>query len=436
MPDLWSGRLPGGLHPKARRFTSSLGVDWRLARYDIEGSLAHVAMLAATGIVSGDEEQLIAEGLRELESEVVEGALPWDPEAEDVHSAVELELARRIGSVAGKLHTGRSRNDQVALDLHLYVRDAGLEMIHHLESLIDTLLHVGERCQEVVMPGYTHLQPAQPITLAHHLLAYVSMFLRDRSRVRDALARANQSPLGAGALAGTTLNIDPAFTNDRLGFGDTYANSLDAVSDRDYAIELVGAASTTMMHLSRFAEELILWSTEEFGFISLADDWSTGSSMMPQKKNPDVAELVRGRAGGVFGNLLALLTLMKGLPLAYNRDMQEDKNQLFAAIDTLLPCLEAVKHLTQGMAPQVERMARMSDEVLATDKAEALVRDGVPFREAHREVASGFGARAPEPASLEELNRSLQQRDRAMGPGPRSIAQQIAKARKELRFPV
>jgi len=311
MPDLWSGRLPGGLDPEARRFSASLDLDWRLAPYDIRGSLAHVEMLAAVGLLTPPERTEIAAGLEALLAEVLDGAPPWDPDAEDVHSAVEAELTRRIGAVAGKLHTGRSRNDQVALDLHLFIRDAVPRTLAELHRLVDALLIQAERHQTTVLPGYTHMQRAQPVPLAHHLLAYVFMLHRDRERFRAVYAEADRSPLGAGALAGSTLPLDPDLSCAHLQLGRLYENSLDAVSDRDFLLDYLAAGVQTMLHLSRLAEELVLWSTREFGFVRLRDGWATGSSMMPQKKNPDVAELIRGRAGRLLADFVGLATTLK-----------------------------------------------------------------------------------------------------------------------------
>ncbi|AEJ41197.1 argininosuccinate lyase [Sulfobacillus acidophilus TPY] len=433
MPDLWSGRLPGGLDPKARAFSSSLAVDWRLARYDIQGSLAHADMLAAVGLLTPEEHEAIQQGLEALLSEVEAGADPWDLMAEDVHSAVEQELTRRLGPVAGKLHTARSRNDQVALDLHLYVKDAGQKTIAALNHLVDTILGLAERWADLPLPGYTHMQPGQPVTVGHHLLAYVWMLLRDRSRIEDMAARANVSPLGAGALAGTTLPIDPTRTAHHLGFAGPYQNSLDAVSDRDFAIEFLADLALVAVHLSRLSEELILWSGREFGFITLSDHWATGSSMMPQKKNPDIAELIRGKSGVVIGQLTAFLTLMKGLPLAYNRDLQEDKGLLFTGVDTVLASLDAMAGLLAGITVNPKRIQEdMGEDLLATDWAEKLVQDGIPFREAHGQVAARFRDPQVKAASPDAIRHSLTLRDRPMGPGPAHVREQIRAARQLL----
>jgi argininosuccinate lyase len=436
MADLWSGRLPGGLDPAVRAFSASLAVDWRLAPYDIRGSLAHVAMLAHVGLLDPTEQAVLERGLRELLAEVDAGAAPWDPEAEDVHSAVEAELSRRVGPVAGKLHTGRRRHDQVALDLHLFVRDACERTQAAVRDLVAALVDGAEAHRELLMPAYTHLQRAQPVTVAHWFLAYAWMFRRDATRLADARHRADFSPLGAGALAGSTLPLDPAFTAGALGFAGPYANSLDAVSDRDFAVEYVAAAALIMVHLSRLAEDLVLWNTREFGFIEIDDGWATGSSMMPQKKNPDVAELIRGRAGRVFGDLAALLTLLKGLPLSYNRDLQEDKPALFDAADTVLACLEAAAGLVRHIRWRPDALSRaLSAELLATDDAERLVRQGIPFRDAHGRVAARFRDGGTEPADPEAVRGSVAARG-GLGPAPAAVMGQIAALRDWLAHPL
>lgn len=435
MPDLWSGRLPGGLDPVVRAFSASLAVDWRLAAYDIRGSLAHVAMLERVGLLTPAERAVLEQGLRELLTEVERGAGPWDPEAEDVHSAVEAELARRVGPVAGKLHTGRSRNDQVALDLHLFVRDAFDRTHAAVRELVGALADAAEAHADLLMPAYTHLQRAQPVTVAHWLLAYAWMLRRDAERLLDGRRRADRSPLGAGALAGSTLPLDAAFTAASLGFSGPYANSLDAVSDRDFAVEYVAAAALLMTHLSRLAEDVVLWNSREFGFVEIDDGWATGSSMMPQKKNPDVAELIRGRAGRVFGHLFALLTLLKGLPLSYNRDLQEDKPALFDAVDTVLACLGAAAGLVRHLRWRPEALGRaLSTELLATDEAERLVQQGVPFREAHARVAARFRQGGTEPADPAAVFASVTARG-GLGPAPEAVAGQIAALREWLAHP-
>jgi argininosuccinate lyase len=431
MPDLWSGRLPGGLDPEVRAFSSSLNVDWRLASYDIRGSLAHVEMLRTVGLLTDAEAGQISGGLRQLLAEVAEGATPWNPEAEDVHSAVEEELTQRIGAVAGKLHTGRSRNDQVAVDLHLYTRDAVTRTAAQVGRLAAALLEQAGDHEDTVLPGYTHMQRAQPVPLAHHLLAYVWMLSRDRERLLFAYQEADRSPLGAGALAGSTLPLDPELSRRSLGLARLYENSLDAVSDRDFLLDFLGAAAQIMLHLSRLAEELVLWSTREFGFVSLQEGWATGSSMMPQKKNPDVAELLRGRAGRTLADYVGLATVMKGLPLSYNRDLQEDKAYVFHAADTVTAALSAMAGLVSHLDFVGPRMAAsLTAELLATDEAEALVRQGTPFREAHGTVGARYRDVDEAPvASDGAIRQSLRDRDRAMGPGPQSVREQIERAR-------
>ncbi len=432
MPDLWSGRLPGGLDPEVRRFSSSLDVDWRLAAYDIRGSLAHVAMLQTVGILTEAEAQTIQDGLTALLDEIVGGAAPWNLEAEDVHSAVEEELTRRIGQVAGKLHTGRSRNDQVALDLHLYARDALRATAAEAGRLAHALLAQADAHQDVVLPGYTHMQRAQPVPVSHHLLAYVWMLSRDQERLRQAYRSADRSPLGAGALAGSTLPLDPDRSRQELGLAVLYENGLDAVSDRDFLLEYLAAATQVMLHLSRLAEELVLWSTREFGFVHIDDGWATGSSMMPQKKNPDVAELIRGRSARTLADFVGLATVMKGLPLSYNRDLQEDKAYVFHAADTVVGALSAMAGLVGNLTFDAAAMARgLTTELLATDEAEALVVDGLPFREAHARIGVRFrDVQDPPAAGADAIRKSLRLRDRPLGPGPDSVRDQITRARR------
>jgi argininosuccinate lyase len=437
MPDLWSGRLPGGPDPEARAFTGTVAWDWRLAPYDLTGSLAHVAMLAHVGLLTPDEAQQLEHGLRQLLDEVTAGAGPWDPAAEDVHTAVEQELGRRLGPVAGKLHTGRSRNDQVAVDLHLYVRAACRDVARRLDHLIAATVEVAEAAAALPLPGYTHLQRAQPVTVGHHLLAYAAMWLRDRERLDDVLRHVDRSPLGAGALAGTTLPVDPAFTARALGFSATYLNSLDAVSDRDFVADFIYAAAVILAHLSRLGEEIVLWNTQEFGFIEIADAWATGSSMMPQKKNPDVAELLRGRGARGLAQLSGILTLLKGLPLAYNRDLQEDKGYLFQAHDAAADSLTAAAGLLRAIRFRPERLRQaLTEDLLATDQADRLVEEGVPFREAHARVAGSRDWSRAAVASEEAVSHSLRARDRVMGPGSDSIRRQIAHVRNAIRNPL
>lgn len=382
---LWSGRFKEPLSEIALNFSTSIDLDKQLYQEDIAGSIAHVEMLAATHILTAAEARRIRTGLNNIKKEIESGKFKLTGEYEDVHLAIEERLIQKIGSVGGKLHTGRSRNDQAALDERLYLRTAVKELSKLVTQLQRVLIFKAEKYFGVLMPGYTHLQRAQPIMLSHHLLAYVSMLERDHERLHDCLKRANKSPLGAAALAGTSFPIDRLKVAKKLHFDGIVENSIDAVSDRDYLIELVAACSITMMHLSRFAEELVLWSTKEFGFAHISDAYTTGSSIMPQKKNPDMAELVRGKTGRVYGSLVNLLTIMKGLPLSYNRDMQEDKLPLFEAVGTTRQCLFIFSHIlvhTNFDRVKMEEELR-NDFLTATEIADYLVRKGMPFREAH-----------------------------------------------------
>lgn len=433
MPDLWSGRLPEGPDPAARAFTGTVQWDWRLAEVDILGSLAHVNMLGQVGLLTPEEVLALRGGLAALLDDVQAGAAPWDPEAEDVHTAVEQELTRRIGDVGQKLHTGRSRNDQVALDLHLYVHDACRQVIRALDQLLSTVADVAEAHASLPMPGYTHMQRAQPVTVGHHLLAYAFMWLRDRDRFHSVGLSAAVSPLGAGALAGSTLPLAPAVTAENLGFDQCYANSLDAVSDRDFIGEFLFAASLLLMHLSRFGEEVVLWNTSEFGFVEISDGWATGSSMMPQKKNPDVAELLRSRAARGVAQLTGLMTLLKGLPLAYNRDLQEDKGYLFQAHEAVAGALPAAAGLLNALTFHPDRLrASLSLDLLATDLADKLVQGGMPFRQAHAKVAASRAWGDSPAADAGQIQESLAGRDHPMGPGPESIRRQLATLREAL----
>jgi argininosuccinate lyase len=384
----WGGRFEGDTHPKVEVFTASIDFDRRLAPHDIAGSVAHAQMLAKCGLLSRKEMEAIVAGLTEIQAEIQRGEFRTDPALEDIHMHIEHRLREKIGEVAGKLHTGRSRNDQVALDLRLYLREAIGQIREGIRSLQAGLVAKAEVNLETIMPGYTHLQRAQPLLLAHHLLAYFEMFQRDRERFSGCLTRVNVLPLGAGALAGTTLPIDRAFVAKLLAFPRIAANSEDAVSDRDFAVEFLACCAILAMHISRMAEELILWASAEFGFIELPDAFATGSSMMPQKRNPDVAELARGKAGRVYGSLMALLTILKGLPLSYNRDLQEDKEPVFDAVDTIRHTLDVLPSMLKAIKFRPERMrAAAADGYLnATDLAEYLVTKEVPFREAHEIV--------------------------------------------------
>jgi len=380
----WGGRFAAAIDPLVERFTFSVAVDGRLILHDIAGSIAHARMLGRQGILRADEAAAIEAGLRAVRAAYESGELVPDPALEDVHTVVETALRERVGDLAGKLHTARSRNDQVALDLRLFTRQACVDAIGAIAELQSAFVAQARDCFGLIMPGYTHMQRAQPILVSHHLLAYVEMLQRDVQRLAGCFGRADVLPLGSGALAGVPYPVDRNWLAAELGFAAVSQNSLDAVADRDFAIEFAAAAATCMMHLSRFAEETVLWCSAEFGFWELSDSFATGSSIMPQKKNPDVAELVRGKTGRVYGDLQALLTLMKGLPMAYNRDMQEDKVPLFDAADTLLACLEASAGLVRAMRPNAEAMFAAAGNLLcATDVADYLVGKGLPFREAH-----------------------------------------------------
>lgn len=385
----WSQRFESALHPAIANFNASIGFDIELIEYDLTGSQAHAKMLAHTGIISPAEGEQLVVGLEQIRQEYREGKFNPGVDAEDVHFAVERRLTEIIGDVGKKLHTARSRNDQVGTDTRLYLRDRIVQIRSQLREFQGVLLSLAEGNLETLIPGYTHLQRAQPVSLAHHLLAYFEMLQRDWERLGEIYQRVNVSPLGAGALAGTTFPIDRHFTAKELHFSNVYANSLDAVSDRDFAIEFLCAASLIMVHLSRLSEEVIMWASEEFRFITLKDSCATGSSIMPQKKNPDVPELVRGKSGRVFGHLQAMLVLMKGLPLAYNKDLQEDKEALFDSVKTIKACLEAMTILFQeGMEFQKSRLAQAVAEDFsnATDVADYLAAKGVPFREAYNLV--------------------------------------------------
>ncbi|HEY9810211.1 MAG TPA: argininosuccinate lyase [Halomicronema sp.] len=385
----WSQRFEGALHPAIARFNASINFDIELIEYDLTGSLAHAQMLAKTGIISEEEGKKIVTGLEKIRQEYQQGLFKPGVDAEDVHFAVERRLTEIIGDTGKKLHTGRSRNDQVGTDTRLYLR-AQIEQIRvQLKEFQEVLLSLAEQNIETLIPGYTHLQRAQPVSLAHHLLAYFEMAQRDWERLGDVYKRVDISPLGCGALAGTTFPIDRHYTATLLGFSNVYSNSLDGVSDRDFAIEFLNAASLIMVHLSRLSEEVILWSSQEFNFVTLTDSCATGSSIMPQKKNPDVPELVRGKTGRVFGHLQGMLVLMKGLPLAYNKDLQEDKEALFDAVKTVKACLEAMTILMrEGIVFRKERLAEAVAEDFsnATDVADYLAAKNVPFREAYNLV--------------------------------------------------
>ncbi len=382
---LWGGRFEKATDKKVDDFNSSIRFDQRLYRQDITGSIAHARMLGKQGIISLEDSELIIKTLAEILKDIEEGKVEFEIDAEDIHMNVEKILIERIGDTGKRLHTGRSRNDQVALDIRMYVKDEICEIHKMVSELIETLLNLAEKHTKTIMPGYTHLQKAQPITFAHHVMAYVNMLLRDLDRLMGTYKRVNVMPLGSGALAGTTHPLDREAVAAELGFAAVTTNSLDGVSDRDFAIELTSNLSLIMMHLSRFSEELILWSSNEFRFVTMDDAYSTGSSIMPQKKNPDVAELIRGKTGRVYGSLIALLTVMKGIPLAYNKDMQEDKENLFDAIDTVKLCVPVFNGMVSTMKVNREIMLQGAKGGFAnaTDVADYLVKKGVPFREAH-----------------------------------------------------
>lgn len=382
---LWGGRFTKETNKLVHNFNASLSFDQKFYKQDIQGSIAHVTMLAKQGIIEESDKVAIINGLNSILTDIENGHLEFTPEHEDIHSFVEAHLIERIGEPGKKLHTGRSRNDQVALDMKLYVRDEVVELDSLLKTLLQSIMKVMEENTETFMPGFTHLQKAQPVTLAHHFGAYFEMFKRDRSRLTDIYGRMNYCPLGAGALAGTTYPLDREYTASLLNFDGPTLNSMDSVSDRDYVIELMSALSTIMMHLSRFCEEIIIWNSNEYRFVNIDDSYSTGSSIMPQKKNPDIAELIRGKTGRVYGALTSILTTMKGIPLAYNKDMQEDKEFAFDAIDTTKGCIALFTGMIDTMTfnKDVMEISAKNGFTNATDAADYLVNHGVPFRDAH-----------------------------------------------------
>ena len=386
MAKLWAGRTSGATDAIADDFNSSIPFDSRMYVQDIKGSMAHAAMLGATGILSQQEADTLIGGLQGILDDLKSGALEIDMSCEDIHMFVEQVLTRRLGDVGKKLHTARSRNDQVALDLRMYLRGEIDEITGFIQNLLGAILGQAEANKTVIMPGYTHLQRAQPILFSHHLLAYAMMLLRDLDRLQDCRKRMNVSPIGCCALAGTTYHTDRWMEAKALGFDDIARNSLDGVSDRDFCVELLSCLATVMMHLSRFSEEIILWTSWEFQFVSLSDSYTTGSSIMPQKKNPDMAELVRGKTGRVYGDLMAMLTTLKGLPLAYNKDMQEDKEAIFDAVDTVKMCLKVFAPMVETMTAKPENMKKAAQGgfINATDLADYLVKKGLPFRSAYK----------------------------------------------------
>jgi len=456
------GRFAAVTAAAVSRFSESISFDWRLWRHDILGSMVHATMLRRVGILNAGELKAILRGLDEIGREIERGEFQWKPELEDVHMNLEAELTRRVPAGA-KLHTGRSRNDQVALDIRLWLRQELVEIAGRTIGLQRALVDLGDRYREVVIPGYTHLQRAQPVYLAHHLLAYVEMLERDYSRLQDCFRRVNVCPLGSGALAGTTLPLDRGFVARKLGFVDTRGrpvltqNSMDAVSDRDFAVEFGAVAALQAVHLSRLAEDLILWASAEFNFIRIDDAYTTGSSLMPQKRNPDVAELTRGKSGRVIGNLVALLTLLKGLPMTYNRDLQEDKERLFDSADTMRSCLELMAGMLERTTVNaaVCQAAAADPQLLATDLADYLVRKGVPFRKAHHAVGAAVSLaeklkvtldrlpladlRAIDPhfasdvSAVFNLKQAMARRRLVGSPGSGEVRKQLARWRRKLK---
>ena len=405
MAKLWAGRTDGVTSKLADDFNASIHFDCRMFRQDITGSMAHAAMLGAKGIIGQDEAETLIAGLEQILADLESGALEFDMECEDIHMFVEQVLTQRLGDVGKKLHTARSRNDQVALDIRMYLRDETDEISGLVKTLIANVTDKAEEYKSAIMPGYTHLQRAQPITFGHHLMAYAMMLLRDLERLADCRKRMNISPIGSCALAGTTYDTDRHFEAEKLGFAGVCLNSIDGVSDRDFCAELLGCLSILMMHLSRFSEEVILWCSWEFRFVELSDSFTTGSSIMPQKKNPDMAELVRGKTGRVYGDLMGLLTTLKGLPLAYNKDMQEDKESVFDACDTVKMCLKVFAEMIAGMTARTDNMKKAAQKgfINATDLADYLVRKGLPFRSAYKISGQTVAKCIAENKVLEEL---------------------------------
>ncbi len=453
---LWQGRFREATNQLVESYTASIRFDQRLYRYDIEGSMAHCRMLARQGLLTEEEADSLIQGLGEILREIEHGTFVFEDAQEDVHMAIEQRLIEKVGEVGGKLHTGRSRNDQVALDIRLFLRDEIAGTCEDLRVLQQTLVVQAKANLGVIMPGFTHLQHAQPVLFSHHLMAYYEMFRRDRQRLETSVERVNVSPLGSAALAGTSLPIDSSVTAELLGFSAVSRNSIDAVSDRDFIIEFVAAAAIIMMHLSRMCEELIIWSSTEFGYLELSETFCTGSSIMPQKKNPDVPELMRGKSGRVYGHLISLLTMMKGLPLAYNRDLQEDKEPLFDSIDTVRQSLRILARLWEHISLNRERLEEMATAgySLATDLAEYLVVRGIPFRQAHQTVGRivrfcmeqgkelqemtleefrGFSKAISEDIlTVLDLKRSIDSRCSAGGTSLQQVQEAIALAEKEL----
>lgn len=456
MAQLWKGRFKKELAKETNDFNSSIKFDCRMYEEDIKGSIAHATMLGATGIIEKSESDKIVQGLSEIYNDIKTGKLAIDMEAEDIHTFIEGELTARLGQTGKRLHTARSRNDQVALDIRMVLKKEIDEISTKLKGLIDVLCTKAEENKDTIMPGYTHLQRAQPITFAHHLMAYCAMLCRDLDRLSDAKKRMNVLPLGSGALAGTTYPLDRSMVADLLGFDDVSANSLDGVSDRDFCIELASALSIIMVHLSRFSEEIIMWCSWEFKFVELDDAFSTGSSIMPQKKNPDIAELVRGKSGRVFGDLTTLLTVMKGIALAYNKDMQEDKEAIFDAVDTVKMCLNAFTPMIDTMTVLKDNMRNAAAKgfINATDCADYLVGKGLPFRDAYKATGELVALCIDKNLTLEtlpieeykavcdifdeevytaiNLEKCVNDRLVVGGPSANSIDEQIARAKKAI----
>lgn len=453
---MWAGRFSKEVDSKVNAFNSSISFDGRMYKQDITGSIAHAEMLGKCGIISKSDSEALVKELKQVLADIENGSLQLDMNAEDVHMFIESVLTERLGEVGKRLHTARSRNDQVALDIRLYLRDEIAEIKELVISLAEALCDIAEKNTETVMPGYTHLQRAQPVTFGHHLMAYAQMFLRDLGRLEDTLKRMNRCPLGSGALAGTTYPIDRDFTADRLGFDCAMVNSLDGVSDRDFCIELASAISIIMMHLSRFSEEIILWCSWEFKFIELDDAFATGSSIMPQKKNPDITELIRGKTARAYGDLQTLLTMMKGLPLAYNKDMQEDKEAIFDAVDNVKLCLSTFIPMLKNMSIYKENMRNAAAKgfINATDCADYLVKKGMAFRDAYK-ITGGLVALCIEKKTdlehlpledyksrselfdndiymLISLDTCVNNRKSKGGPSPENVKKQIEYTRKEI----
>ena len=454
---MWAGRFSSEADPKVNDFNSSISFDARMYRQDIRGSIAHATMLGDTGIIEKSESEKIVEGLKGILADLDSGALTFDPNAEDIHMFVEQVLTERLGDTGKRLHTARSRNDQVALDIRMYLRDETKEISELVHELLETLITIAEEHLYTVMPGYTHLQRAQPITFAHHIMAYAQMLYRDLERLKDCYERMNYMPLGSGALAATTYPIDRKQVCSLLDFTDITYNSLDGVSDRDFCIELCSAISILMMHLSRFSEEIIMWCSWEFKFIELSDAFATGSSIMPQKKNPDITELIRGKTGRVYGDLMTLLTMMKGIPLAYNKDMQEDKEAIFDAIDTVKLCITTFIPMLSTMTVYKDNMraAAAKGFINATDCADYLVKKGLPFRDAYKITGTLVALCIKKGTTLENLELAeykklcdkfdedvyqaisldtcVMQRKADGGPAPEAVQVQIEKLKGRLR---